>query len=871
MKAVMEAFYVDDGITRADSIEGAVTLQRELHCLFSKAGFLLRKWNSSELKVLDQIDPELRDSQCLRQLSEPEVSYTKTLGVEWNAPLDHFRLIITESTPSQRLTKRQLVSDIAKIYDVLGWYSPVIITAKILLQRVWEERLQWDDPVPPSILTVWLQWRDELPMLSSHQIPRYYFSKDSVVVSVQLHGFSDASQAAYSGVVYLRAVDSRDNITTSLVISKTKVAPLKKTMIPRLELCGALVLARLLHHCKNTLNIRLNRVCAWTDSTIVLNWLSGNARKLSTYVGNRVTHITELIAPNQWRHVCGSENPADCASRGLFPSELVHHHLWWHGPDWLKNDSTTWPKQQQPTPNSTLEEDEEISAVVTTNQVDPLIPHDRYSSHLHLMRVTAWIIRFTANCRTSILDNRQTGTLTTTELRHAEVYWITFIQREQFAREIDALKAGKRIPRSSSLISLNPFLDDRGLLRVGGREHHSSRLYDIQHPLILHAKHLFTKRLIVSEHKRLLHAGPTLLSTSLHRRFHLVRGRNAIRSVTRACVTCRRNFPRLQSQLMGQLPAKRITPDLVFNNVGVDYAGPIYVKRGATRRPCIVKAYVAVFVSLTVKAVHLEAVSDLTAEAFVACLRRFVARRGKPESIWSDHGTNFVGANNILKDLYTFLRQPSTEESVTSFCSSQGIQWEFIPEKAPHFGGLWEAAVKSFKRHLSHVVTNVKLNFEELSTTLSQIEACLNSRPLMASTEDIDGIQALTPGHFLIGRPIEALPDSSYISDAQPSSILKRWHLCQVLVRHFWKRWSSEYLTTLQRIHKWRYPKHNIAIGDIVVMKEDNLSPTTWPLAKVIQVHPGNDGHVRVVTIQTKSSVFKRPVHKIALLLSHEN
>ena len=242
-KAVNEAFYVDDGVTGADSVKEAITLQHELHNLFSLAGFMLRKWNSSEPAVLEQIEPELRDSQCVRQIAETETSYTKTLGVEWNASLDHFRLLILNPASHEGLTKRQLVSDIAKTYDILGWFSPVIVTAKILLQHLWEERLQWDNPVPSSILKVWSQWRCELPILSSHYIPRYYFNKKTSVIALQLHGFSDASRLAYAGVVYLRAIDNHGTVTTSLVMSKTKVAPLKKLTIPCLELCGALILA----------------------------------------------------------------------------------------------------------------------------------------------------------------------------------------------------------------------------------------------------------------------------------------------------------------------------------------------------------------------------------------------------------------------------------------------------------------------------------------------------------------------------------------------------------------------------------------------------------------------------------------------------
>ena len=311
---------------------------------------------------------------------------------------------------------------------------------------------------------------------------------------------------------------------------------------------------------------------------------------------------------------------------------------------------------------------------------------------------------------------------------------------------------------------------------------------------------------------------------------------------------------------MGQLPFERVTPDLVFSRVGVDYAGPVLIKLGHIRKPTLIKAYIAVFVSLSVKAVHIELVSDLMSEAFIACLRRFIARRGKPTLIWSDHGTNFVGATWLLKELFDFLQQQKSREAISNFCSSQGIQWDFIPERAPHFGGLWEAAVKSLKRHLSHIVVTVKLTFEELATVLVQIEACLNSRPLtVLPCGDDGGIESLTPGHFLIGRPVEALPDpeSSYHSP----SLLKRWHLCQSLVRHLWQRWVKEYLTSLQRISKWHSSSASLAVGDVVILHEDTITPTQWP-------HPGKDGVVRVVTVRTgNGSTYTRPVVKAVPLL----
>ena len=547
-------------------------------------------------------------------------------------------------------------------------------------------------------------------------------------------------------------VGQNGEVHTSLVMSKTKVAPIKRLTILRLELCGAYILAQLLHHCETIFQLSPDDIFAWTDSTIVLNWLVGSPRRFKTFVGNRTSQIAELIAPKHWGHVEGSQNPADCPSHGLLPSELLHHHLWWSGPDWLRLKPEEWPEQSPLPPNVASEEEGELCLHSVVSQLNPLVPMARYSTFSRLKRVTVWIIRFVDNCRARKKDTALiTSPLTVGELDKAESYWVKLSQRAHFSREIGALKAERGISRASPLLSLNPFLDTVGLLRVGGREQNSKRLYGSQHPLIMHSRHPIAKFLACSEHVRLLHAGPLLLSTSLSRRFHIVRGRNLIRSITRSCVTCRYKSARPQSQLMGQLPAERVTPDSVFSKVGVDYAGPVYIKLGAVRRPTIIKAYITVFVSLSVKAVHIEAVSDLTTEAFLACLRRFVARRGKPVSIWSDHGTNFVGASRVLTDLYRFLRH---EEAVTDFCTSQGIAWDFIPERAPHFGGLWEAAVKSLKKHLARIVGNVKLNFEELSTVLCQIEACLNSRPLVPLPDDEDGIEALTPGHFLIGRPL---------------------------------------------------------------------------------------------------------------------
>ena len=202
---------------------------------------------------------------------------------------------------------------------------------------------------------------------------------------------------------------------------------------------------------------------------------------------------------------------------------------------------------------------------------------------------------------------------------------------------------------------------------------------------------------------------------------------------------------------------------------------------------------------------------------------------------------------------------------VSDFCTSQSIEWSYIPERAPHFGGLWESAVKSVKTHLRRILGEARLTFEEFSTVLTQVEACLNSRPLVPLNSDDDGIEALTPGHFLIGRLLEALPDPP--SSFHAKSNLRRWSLCQTLTQHFWKRWSTDYFASFRKFTKWHASSRNVKIGDVVLLKEEGMVPTKWPLGRIVAVHPGRDGFVRVVTVKTATSTYRRPTAKVALLV----
>ena len=279
---------------------------------------------------------------------------------------------------------------------------------------------------------------------------------------------------------------------------------------------------------------------------------------------------------------------------------------------------------------------------------------------------------------------------------------------------------------------------------------------------------------------------------------------------------------------MGNLPAHRSNPAPAFTYTGVDYCGPFLYRCSKGRGIKSTKGWTAVFVCFTTKAVHLELVSDLSTEAFLAALRRFTSRRGLPLEIHSDNGTNFQGASNEIRKQFKAVIKEATEAAAEEL-ADDGVTWRFITVASPHLGGLWEAAVKSTKNHLKRVLGETKLTYEEFTTVLVQIEACLNSRPLYPMSNDPEDLDAITPGHFLITRPIVAPPEPAML-DVNPS---KRWDLLRKLHQDFWNRWTKEYLTQLQQRTKWKGAKSNPSIGDMVLLKDKGLPPTKWALGRI--------------------------------------
>lgn len=358
-----------------------------------------------------------------------------------------------------------------------------------------------------------------------------------------------------------------------------------------------------------------------------------------------------------------------------------------------------------------------------------------------------------------------------------------------------------------------------------------------------------TELIIEMTHKEMLHAGTQATLHAVRTKFWPISGKSTTRKCLRHCVKCFRAKPNNYPYIMGNLPRDRVNQARPFLNTGVDYCGPFFIKEKKFRNRGKVKVYCAIFVCFVTKACHIELVTDSTTEAFLGSLRRFFAQRGKCLNLYSDNATNFVGANRELKSLNDFVNSNSFKQTVSDSLSSQGIQWHFSPPRSPHFGGLWEAAVKSFKHHFYRTVGNLLFSYEELYTYITEIEAILNSRPITPLSSDPKDLNALSPAHFLIGDSLTTLPnqDLSHIQQNRLSS----WQHIQFIKQHLWKRWSKEYLHELITRSKWQFQRaENIQVGTMVVLKEDNLPPLSWALGRVTKVYPGSDGIVRVVTVQ---------------------
>lgn len=455
------------------------------------------------------------------------------------------------------------------------------------------------------------------------------------------------------------------------------------------------------------------------------------------------------------------------------------------------------------------------------------------------------------------------------ELEATKFEMIKACQEEYFGKDIQKLKAKECLPKSSRSKPLYPFIDHHGVLRIGGRLQNLVFGYSKKHPIIIPYECQMAKAIIHDAHLRTMHGGNQSTLVQIRNEFWILSAKRAVKTYINGCVTCHRFRSDNSSQLMGSLPAARTkTMQKPFAYTGTDLCGPFRYNAMRARGVVTNKGYVVIFICLTTRAIHIELVCDMSAEAFVAAFRRLMGRRGHVRHLYCDNGGNFTKGNTILN----FESEQAMEKYNIKIAQEVGAmqtKFHFNPAYSPWMGGIWERGVGSIKYHLKRTMGDRILSYEELTTVLVQIEAILNSRPIAPLSENPEDLDVLTPGHFLVGEALTASIESDYLN--LKADHLTRWELCGRMKQEFWAKWSNDYISSLQTRKKWTENQRNFKVGDMVLIKEENTAPLFWPLGRIERIYRGNDENVRVAEIYTKGKVYKRPIGKLALLPIADN
>ncbi|XP_043468113.1 uncharacterized protein LOC122502234 [Leptopilina heterotoma] len=494
--------YIDDCIFGADSKERIKETRDEVISLLAKGKFHLRKWASNCSTLLEDID--LSDHGHAVEKSLIDETSLKILGIVWVPTLDVYRFKIN-LIENSKITKRSVLSLIARLYDPLGWVSPVIIIAKILIQKMWLKALTWDEPLPQDLSEFWLSYYSDLSNLENLSIPRWTGQGEEVIES-SIHGFSDASNTAYAAVVYLRLVFQSGGIQVSLLASRTKLAPTKTLLVPRLELCGALLLSQLVSSIKNVFSFENLPTVYWTDSTIVLAWLRKHSSTWKTFVANRVAAIQSVAPVELWKHVKSEQNPADIGSRGVRASDLIENQLWWKGPTWLSGAEDSWPVDQEMLILGTnLESRDKVCHVGIDSNTWFDILMTKVSSWPKLIRIVSYILKFLVIRLKFVIPGCETA---------------ESISMVRFCRE-------------SQIVCTH----DRGILRVGRRLSNAPLEFERRHPAIL-KKHSVVEKIVRHYHEKCLHGSTQLTLNLVRQSFWILRSKQVIKSVIYKCVIC---------------------------------------------------------------------------------------------------------------------------------------------------------------------------------------------------------------------------------------------------------------------------------------------------------------------------------------------
>ena len=865
-QTVIKNSYVDDIVDSFESHSEAENITSEIDTVIAKGGFSIKKWTLSSSE-----EASIRPLGDAASIVADESS--AVLGVVWNAATDNLQYRtkinfssrkrnlysqpnltqqnVTSEVPSN-LTRRMILSMVNGIYDPMGLAVPFVVQAKIMLRVLTQANTGWDDAVPDDERNRWVSFFYEAFEMEHIEFPRSTKPLNAVGAPI-LVIFSDASEDAYGACAYVRWRKLDGSYESRLLLAKSRLAPTKKITIPRLELNGALLAARLKKFISKEMRLVFAKIYCIVDSEIVRAMIQKESYGFNTFAGVRIGEIQDLTEKSDWYWIEGSLNIADIITRGCSPSVLGEGSVWQTGPVFLRDPEGEWPLKQSFT-EQTLPETVVMAAQATPSctMISDTVKIDNYSCYDNLIRVTARVISVFAGVVKSLKNIA--SSLKREDIRTAEIQWIK-----------DAQVSIAKYIKPETMRRLGVHEID-GIQVAGGRlENWSHHTYNNLNPALLSAKSRLAYLYALKVHNK-CHLGVSAVMVKIRCKFWIVGLRGLVKSIRRLCTTCRKLDKALQQQIMGQIPEERLKPAPAWSYVSLDLFGPFKI-RGETNKRSRSKAYGVIFDCLLCRSVHLELVTDYSTEAFLLSVRRFMALRGCPLRIRSDRGSQLVAANKEMKEIVNELDHNLIQE----FGSAHSIDWEFSAADAPWQNGCAEALVKSAKKSITVAIGSQVISFSEMQTVLYECANLLNERPIGRHPASIEDGNYLCPNDLLLGRSSSKIIGNEF---SMTTNRHDRYRFVQKIISAFWAKWTRDFFPSLTVWPKWHTARRNVKVGDVVVIQDSNQIRGKWKLGIVSKAESSlRDGFVRNVEIQYKNknalsfTTITRPVQRIIVLV----
>jgi hypothetical protein len=883
-RVALTSMYMDDEFNSEDSTEEAAAVANETIKMFQtiswdSVGF---KSNSGEvLKLLPQnnVDTEL----VLDLRSEDEVINRKVLGISWNPKSDTFVFKVAKNEELISLTlhddyhptKLELLSFIMRIFDCLGIISHFVIRGRMILQTIWRRGIGWNQKIPDDINDALRQWMEKFAEIERLQIPRHYGYDSRISQNVTLHVFVDASLEAYAAVAFIR-FENNGHVHVSQVMSKCRVAPVKYTSVPKLELMAGLIGARLANTIKKQhTRMTFDSTTFWSDSITVLRWLYSPSIRLQQFVAPRVSEIQETTSVNEWRYVPTAQNVADDGTKWNDIDFSSPAQRWLKGPGFLWQHEDEWPAKFPANVNleehsvmmAALQQPVDASSSYYGGVVEGVSPKIR-ASWKHYRMVIARVNRFRRNLISKWLEKhpeRQVEqghngpsntdeTISPEEIRDAEHLIFRLIQQCVFKEERANLSKGRPVKSSSKLYALNAYMHNDGLLRAKTRMCLEEAIpFDMKCPPILPNKHETVHAFVKYLHERSLHVGAEGTAAEARSQVWIIHVRKAVKRVKNQCLYCIDQKARHQIPPTAPLPSFRLTPTTsAFEHCGVDCCGPFTIYTGKSRHKRDV--WVVVFTCMITRAVYLRMLDAMSGDEMLLAIQDVWTRRGPIRHMYSDNGTNFVASARII-----------TANHLQHLAEDKRIRWHFIPALTPQWGGAWERLIRDIKRAMKAEMKGKVLREKVFQCMLLQVEDLMNARPLTNLPASPDDLSPLTPNYLVKLHPGYAFVqgDAKVDSDEDKLYAKKARRISENLV----SRWTKEYLSGIANPKAKDANGKGLEVGDYVIYTDPQVRPADWRRGVVAEVYRGRDGLARVADVKTKDGILpKRSVVRLAKL-----